>query len=479
MAQAQDIRAGAAGLALFTVGVLLEAQAPALNPRAQWVQPPESFAMRVVTSGLQSPWGVTWGPDGFLWITERVAKRIVRINPANGDRTVALTIDEVQQRGEQDGLLGLALHPRLLTRSGEDYVYAFYTYDADAGPDLALLGKIRRYTYDPSTQRLGDPTDVIRNLPHGTDHGGGRLLVGPDSKLYVSRGDHGANFLANYCLRNRAQDLPTAADIRTSNWDTYQGKILRINLDGSIPADNPVLAGVRSHVYSYGHRNPQGMVFDPRGRLFASEHGQDTDDEVNLIEAGRNYGWPLIAGFKDDQYYSYANWSASSPAPCATLTFGRIIPPSVPVSRESVASLNDFAPPLKTFFTVPTAYERDRLGNATVAPAGVDVYTADAIPGWRDSLLMTAMASGVVFRMPIDASGQLGTPVTYFKATNRYRDLAMAPDGRRIFVVTDSEGRALSASGTMIPELEHRGALLEFSYSGPRPAPGAPGRPPS
>jgi PQQ-dependent dehydrogenase (s-GDH family) len=224
-------------------------------------------------------------------------------------------------------------------------VYVFYTYDADAGPELSRRAKVRRYTYDRATQRLGNPIDVIRDLPHGTDHGGGRLLVGPDLKLYVSRGDHGANFLTNYCLRNLAQDLPTAAEIQAGNWRAYQGKVLRIDLDGSIPSDNPTIAGVRSHVHSYGHRNPQGMVFDPAGRLYSSEHGQDTDDEVNLIEGGRNYGWPLIAGFKDDQYYLYANWSASSPARCAALTYGRTVPASVPTLKESAATLSDFAPP--------------------------------------------------------------------------------------------------------------------------------------
>ena len=292
------------GLALCAA-IHIAAQAPAVNPRGQWTQPPDAFVTRVVATGLESPWEVTWGPDGFLWVTERVGKRIVRINPTDGSRVVAATIDEVHQSLEQDGLLGMALHPRLLAGTSEPYVYVMYTYDADPGPGLSRRAKIRRYTYDPATERLSSPLDVIDNLPHGTDHGGGRLLVGPDLKLYVSRGDHGANFLANYCLRNRAQDLPTTTEIRAGNWDAYQGKVLRLNLDGSIPGDNPLLAGVRSHVYSYGHRNPQGMVFDASGRLYASEHGQDTDDEVNLIEAGRNYGWPLIAGFQDGPYYAY------------------------------------------------------------------------------------------------------------------------------------------------------------------------------
>ena len=87
--------------------------------------------------------------------------------------------------------------------------------------------------------------------------------------------------------------------------------MLRLNLDGSIPSDNPMIGGVRSHIYSYGHRNPQGLVFAPDGKLYESEHGPNTDDEVNLIRAGGNYGWPHVAGYRDDQSYAYANWSAS------------------------------------------------------------------------------------------------------------------------------------------------------------------------
>jgi PQQ-dependent dehydrogenase (s-GDH family) len=456
-----------AALTVLVIG--LTAQTVTVNPRSQWTPPPESFAMRVVATGLQSPWEVTWGPDGFLWVTERVGKRIVRINPADGNLVVATTIDDAYQSLEQDGLLGMALHPGLLRRADENYVYVAYTYDADPGPEVARRAKIRRYSYSPDTQRLTSPVDLIRDLPHGTDHGGGRLLIGPDAKLYVSRGDHGANFLTNYCLKNRAQDLPTAAEIRAGVWDAYQGKILRLNLDGSIPDDNPVLTGVRSHVYTYGHRNPQGMVFDPSGRLYASEHGQDTDDEVNLIESGRNYGWPLIAGYKDDLYYVYANWSASSPTPCASLTFGRSIPSSVPQASESKADVPRLTAPLKTFFTVPSTYAKETLGNATIAPGGIDIYLSAAIPGWRSSLLVTGMRNGMVYRVPIADDGRrLGTPLTYFKSTNRYRDLAIAPDGRRIFVVTDSEGRTLSDTGETTAALEHPGALLEFTYTGRR-----------
>jgi PQQ-dependent dehydrogenase (s-GDH family) len=237
---------------------------------------------------------------------------------------------------------------------------------------------------------------------------------------------------------------------------------MNIISDGSIPDDNPLLNGVRSHVFSYGHRNPQGMAFGPDGRLYASEHGQDTDDEVNRIEAGRNYGWPLIAGFKDDRYYTSANWSASAPTPCATLTYGRDIPPTVPRTKESEVELRDFTPPLATFFTVPEGYDQRTLGNATAALAGLDIYTSPAIPGWNPSILVAGMVSGTIFRIPLEPS--TAHPLTYFKAQNRYRDLAIAPDGLRIYVVTDPNRRALNAAGEPTAELAHPGALLEFTY---------------
>jgi PQQ-dependent dehydrogenase (s-GDH family) len=435
-----------------------------LNPRAAWSEPSETFTTRVVAAGFEDPWEVAWGPDGYLWITERVGKRVVRVDPTTGSRKVAATIDDVYQTLAQDGLLGLVLHPRLLR--GSNYVYVMYTYDAAAGPAEERRSKIRRYTYDPSTELLGSPVDLMTGIPHGPDHGASRIVFGPDGKLYASRGDHGSNFLAYHCVPIRAQELPVAADVQARNWRGYEGKILRINVDGSIPEDNPVLSGVRSHVFSYGHRNPQGMAFGPDGSLYESEHGQDTDDEVNRIEAGRNYGWPLIAGYQDDQYYTYANWSASAPTPCADLEYGRDVPSTVPRTKESDVNLPDFTPPLKTFFTVPTGYDTRALGNATAALAGLEVYASPTIPGWSPSILVAGMTSGVVYRVPLNAAS--AAPLTYFKAEDRYRDLAIAPDGRRIYVVTDAHGRTVTASGEMTATLAHSGALLEFTYTGTR-----------
>jgi PQQ-dependent dehydrogenase (s-GDH family) len=273
--------------------------------------------------------------------------------------------------------------------------------------------------------------------------------------LYLSRGDHGANFLANYCLPNRALDLPKAAEIQARDWSTYQGKMLRLTPDGAIPPDNPLLDGVRSHIYTYGHRNIQGMAFAPDGRLYASEHGPSTDDEINLLAAGKNYGWPQVAGFRDDQSYAYANWSASAPEPCRSLKFDVLAPPHP-----------DFVEPIATLFTVPADYDFRRFRNATIAPGGLDVYTAAAIPDWNRSLLVIGMRAGAVYRLKLSADGSavLGGPIEYFRALDRYRDLAFSPDGQRVFLVTDNFGTVVDGDGKFTSALEHPGALIEFTF---------------
>lgn len=464
------IRAGSCGVLVVAFGALVLAQ----NPRNQHQVGSEVFTSRVVTSGLDNPWEVTWGPDDRLWVTERTGFRVTRVDPANGSKRVALVLDDVYQASVQDGLMGLAFHPEFLRGKGLDHVFVAYTYDKDPGPGVVRRLRIRRFTYDDRRQLLTSPITVLDDMPAHDDHGGGRLAVGPDGKLYLTRGDQGANFLANYCNINRAQDLPTLDEVRARDWSTYQGKILRLNLDGSIPADNPVLGGVRSHIYTYGHRNPQGLAFGPTGILYSSEHGPSTDDEVNLIAAGKNYGWPRVAGFRDDQAYVWANWSASAPSPCPTLKFStQAIPPSVPQTSETSWEHRDFTAPLATFFTVPASYDFATYGNATIAPAGIALYTSSAIPNWANSILVTGMRTGAVYRLKLGAEGRtVGTPVEYFKANDRYRDIAMSPDGRRVFLVTDSFGTTADDKGQRTETLAHPGGLVEFTYAGSPKMPG-------
>jgi PQQ-dependent dehydrogenase (s-GDH family) len=417
----------------------------------------ERFTSRAVASGLENPWQMRWGPDGRLWVTERTARRIVRVNAADGSRSIALTIPDIVQHHSQDGLLGLALHPDLLKNRGADFVYVALTHDVDPGEAEVRRLMIRRYTYDARAETLGNPTPVLDNLPAGNDHISGRLVFGHDQKLYLTIGDQGYNQLSLYCTPIHAQELPTQDDVRQKNFQKYEGKILRISLDGSIPADNPLLQGVRSHVYSYGHRNAQGLIQAPDGKLYASEHGPSMDDELNLIQAGKNYGWPYVAGYRDDRVYVYANWSRSAPEPCASLKFNDIVaPPSVPQQKESAWTAPDFMPPLRTFFTVGPDYRFAEQGNATIAPSGIDVYTTPSggIPGWTRSVLVTGLIRGTVYRVKLNESGDaaVGPTLEYFKARDRYRDVLVGPDGRTIYLATDATSQ------------EHPGAIVAFTY---------------
>lgn len=434
-----------------------------LTPSAQ-----VEFTSRVVATGLSGPWEIVWGPDGHLWISERLARRVIRVNPASGAITRLLTIDESYDPGQSwhEGLLGLALHPELLRGTGNDFVYVAFTHDADPGPQMARQLKIRRYTYDAAAQVLKTPHDVLTHLIAGTDHAGGRLLIGPDRKLYLSRGDNGANWLANACLANLAQRLPTAAQLEKSDWSPYAGKILRMNLDGSIPDDNPRLNGVRSHVYSYGHRNPQGLHFGPTGLLYSSEHGPGTDDELNLIEAGGNYGWPHVAGYRDDRSYVFANWSSATRPTCPTLKFDEFVtPPSVPRQRESEWK-GTFTPPMRTFFTVPANYDLQKSGSGTIAAGGLEVYISPNIPEWANSILQTGMTMGRVYRVKLSDDGRTAVAENeeLFRTANRYRDLAIGPDGRTFYLVTDNDGfgSTLDLNSARVRTFANPGAVLEF-----------------
>ncbi len=435
----------------------------------------ETFTVSILATGLNAPWEIAYGPDGWLWLTERLGRRVLHVNPADGTMQTLSTVTDALAESSQQGLLGLALHPELLQGTGNDFVYLAFTRPANAPNPLDRLITLRRYRYDPATQTLVEPLDLFSDLPSSNDHIGGRLTFGTDGKLYYAIGDRAANNLDNFCRPNEAQTPPTAEEIAAGDWQHYVGKILRINPDGSIPADNPTWAGVQSHVFSMGHRNPQGLVMG-QGQLYATEHGPKTDDEVNRIVGGRNYGWPLIAGYQDDQAYVYANWSAAS-VPCATLTFSDyVLPDTVPRQPESAAVVANFMPPLYAFGTVSNGYNFQRaecdpnfyICWPTVAPSGIDFYAArgEGIASWGDSLLVAALKTGTIYRLPLNADGTAlaGAPIPYFATINRYRDLAVAPDGRTFYVITDSSGATQGNDGLPTGELANPGAILVFRY---------------
>ena len=449
----------------------------------------KQFTESVIITGLDNPWEITLGPDGMLWTTERTGKTISRIDPATGEQHEAITIDEVSAPGGQDGLMGLALHPELGQGTGNDYVYTAYTYvDEAEGPDPQvedeaspyhqLYTKIIQLTYNEADGTLSDPVDLITGLPASNDHNSGRLKVGPDNTLYYTLGDQGNNQGANVCLAIEAQRLPTEEEIANEDYVAYVGKSLRLNLDGSIPEDNPELDGVKSHVFTYGHRNMQGIDFAPDGTLYATEHGPKTDDEVNILTSGGNYGWPNVAGFNDGKAYEHANWELAENPPCEETTFSEYeIPENVPHEPES-AFTEPMVEPIATMFTVDTGWNFqvadcegiDFICWPTVGITSVEYYEGgeDRIPGWEQVLLAPTLKRGSIYVLPLDESGQAvdGTVERYFQSNNRYRDVAVSEDGKTIYVATDASGLAENVEGGTTSELDNPGEIIAFTYSG-------------
>ncbi|PIT98309.1 MAG: glucose sorbosone dehydrogenase [Candidatus Andersenbacteria bacterium CG10_big_fil_rev_8_21_14_0_10_54_11] len=223
-------------------------------------------AAEVVAENLEIPWSLAWLPDGTILVTERPG-RLVMIHT---DRTV-IPVSGVAHQGE-GGLLGLVLHPHF---SDNHWLYVYLTSQTITG----VTNRVERYTLDGS--QLKDRVVLLDNIPGAKNHNGGSLAFGPDGLLYITTGDAGQSQLA--------QDTAVLA-----------GKILRLRDDGSFPADNPF----HNAIYSFGHRNPQGLAWDKRGQLWATEHGRSGVvsglDEVNKISAGENYGWPAIQGSEQE-----------------------------------------------------------------------------------------------------------------------------------------------------------------------------------
>ncbi|AGL17069.1 glucose/sorbosone family PQQ-dependent dehydrogenase [Actinoplanes sp. N902-109] len=430
------------------------------------------FIRTVVATGLQDPYEIVWGPGGQLWVTEKSGLRVTRVDPVSGARSTALDLSGTafHARGGQDGLLGLAFHP-----SGR-YAYVSYTYQTTV-PD-PVTGETRRltiarYTVDRTTYTLIDPRTLLAGLPSSSDHQSARLRFGPDGKLYYTIGDQGANQFAYACRPNQAQRLPTAAEVEAGDWSAYQGKTLRINVDGSIPSSNPVVNGVRSHVYTYGHRNPQGMDFGAHGLLYEAEQGPKTDDEINVVQRGNNYGWPYVAGRRDDKAYVYGDWSQSAPTPCTDLTYDdATLPSTVPQQKETDWKGRSVAPISTIGTTVDNGYDfrdpacadggRFFICYPTVAPSSLSYYRG-GIDGWGRSLVVTSLKDGSVYKLGLTANGKRIVNIDrMWTSQNRYRDTAFSPDGRTIYVATDSAGLVRGADGAPTTELTEPGSILAF-----------------
>lgn len=238
--------------------------------------PVSDTAIRTIASNLQIPWGIAFLPDGTALVTERNTGRILSVTPA-GAVTPVQQLTEVEPGGE-GGLLGIAVSPQYAT---DRWVYVYYTAANDNRIARLHLGEA--------------PQPILTGIPKAGNHNGGRIAFGPDGMLYAGTGDAAE--------RGRAQD-------RTN----LGGKILRITPDGQPAPGNPF---GNSPVYSYGHRNVQGLAWDSAGQLYASEFGQNRYDELNRIRAGGNYGWPEVEGMGDDARFinPVATWNTSDASP--------------------------------------------------------------------------------------------------------------------------------------------------------------------
>jgi aldose sugar dehydrogenase len=319
---------------------------------------------RVVTSNLNFPWEILWGPDSSLWMTERLG-RISRVNPVSGQVTPLITIPDVTSYTDFNGLLGMVLHPQFNT---SPHVFVIYNY----GPRTNYKEKVVRYTYNGAT--LVSPTIIVDNIK-GIDsgsavHNGARLLI-TDSKLFITTGD--------------AQDTTLP-----QNMSSLNGKTLRVNLDGTIPNDNPFPG---SPIWTLGHRNVQGMVL-VNGKILISEHGPTSDDEINILEKGRNYGWPFVRGL------------CNLPA------------------EQTFCNANNVVQPI-------------RVWTPTIAPSGLDYYDHDLIPQWRNSLLMTTLKDKRLKMLRLNGSTITDTSDHFVNQFGRIRDIAISPGGR-VYLCTDN-----------------------------------------
>lgn len=328
--------------------------------------PPGSVTIKdtVIVQGLNFPWEILWGPDNFIWMTERGGK-ISRVNVSTGSVTLLHTITEVVSTGE-GGLLGMVLHPNF---SATPHLFVAYNYN-NAGN---YREKIVRFTFNGTS--LTNPVTIFDNIAAASIHNGCRLVITPDLKLFSTTGD-----ASN-------QSLP-------QNTSSVNGKVLRLNLDGTIPADNPV-AG--NPYWSFGHRNAQGLVF-ANNIMYSSEHGPSTDDEINIIEKGRNYGWPNVNGFCDAG------------------------------AEQTFCTDNNIKEPMKAW--TPTA-----------AVCGLDYYNNDLIPQWKNSLLMVALKNARLYQMKLDGNFTSITETNeYFtNSYGRMRDVCISPDGK-VYICTSNGG---------------------------------------
>src|SRR5882724_4772203 len=331
-----------------------------------------SFRVETVVGGLEVPWSIVWAPDGRVIFTERVGR--VRVFEGGKLRPQPLfTVPDVEPTGES-GLMSVALHPQFATNH---WLYLSYAYKGDGQ-------RVRVARYRETGQGLTDRAVIIENIPAAQFHAGCRLKFGSDGKLYITTGDA--------TERELAQRL-----------DSLAGKTLRLNDDGSIPADNPFVgqSNARPEIWSYGHRNSQGLDWQPGTNLmFQTEHGPSGfdgpggGDEVNIVEKGKNYGWPVI-------HHRQTRPSMESP-------------------------LLEYTP--------------------AVAPASAMFYRGTAFGQFTGNFFFGCLRGERIIRVVLDGRRVVSQENLLEKNYGRIRDVAEGPDGDIYFSTSNRDGRGSPAS---------------------------------
>tara|TARA_B110000467_G_scaffold131865_1_gene126843 strand:- start:192 stop:1508 length:1317 start_codon:yes stop_codon:yes gene_type:complete len=341
---------------------------------------------REVINGLDVPWEIKWGPDNFLWVTEREGI-VSRIDVETGEKHIILDIQNDIWDSNEAGLLGMEIHPEF--NNGSPYIFLAYTYVSNGAKE-----KIVYYEYDFVSDQLVNEVVLLDGLDGNSTHVGCRLMALDDLTMFITTGD--------------AQNWNASQDI-----DELTGKTLRMSInmtDGTVGqalSDNPISGSL---VWSWGHRNAQGLAMSPDGTIYSSEHGPSNDDELNILNKGANYGWPNVQGYCDNQWvdYGYANALNNN------------------YSEIDYCEDNNITDAIWS------------SGSSTIAPSDILWYNHPSIPEFQNTLLMTVLKDKMLVRFELTEDGQSMESYTEFfnNEWGRLRDICVSPDGK-IYLATN------------------------------------------
>jgi aldose sugar dehydrogenase len=341
----------------FLVGVTFIFSHFLFSNQAQVSETANQLGFETVAKNLETIWDLEFASDGRLFFTERAGRISIFQDGAINQIARPETFAHLRVEGEA-GLMGMALHPNF---PDDPYIFVCYSYYEGDTPS----NRTARFTLE--NNQLIDQRNLVSQVPGSPGHNGCRLAFGPDNKLYISTGDA--------FRESDAQDT-----------STLNGKILRVNQNGTVPEDNPF----GNEVWSLGHRNVQGLAFDNLGQLFASEHGPENNDELNLILKGQNYGWPQVRGKTSGDGFTGA--------------------------------LESYTP------------------NEAIAMAGLDIYSGEVFP-WQDNILFVSLKTGRLYKVVLDENGSVSeSEILLDRASSgfgRLRDVAVSPDGY-IYIATSN-----------------------------------------